>query len=254
MRPTTLLLLCLLFVANTAHALDKAQADRLVIEADSAYAAGEHAHALALYDSVNTAFTSSGLLYNMGNCHYRMGDVAQAILHYERALRLAPGDVDVLANLELARQQVKDRVASMPTFTLGSWWARFLGGSDPDHWARRSLWACALLFLSLSGLLFVHHRTGRRVLLTLVALTLTGTLVSTALAYTRQRDLARQDEAIIMTPRVDVRSTPDAKGVVLFILHKGTKVTVLQEVNGWQEIELANGAVGWTPVGTSTVI
>ncbi len=254
MRPTTLLLLCLVFVANTTHALDKAQADRQVTEADSAYAAGEPARALALYDSVNTAFTSSGLLYNMGNCHYRMGDVAQAILHYERALRLAPGDEDVLANLELARQQVKDRVASMPTFTLGSWWARFLGGSDPDHWARRSLWACSLLFLALSGLLFVRHRTGRRMLIIAGALAFTATLFGTALAWARHHELARNDQAIIMTPRVDVRSTPDAKGVVLFILHKGTKVTVLQEVNGWQEIELANGAVGWTPVGTSTMI
>lgn len=254
MRTTILLLLCLMSIVDTAFGLDKAQADQLAIEADSAYAAGEHARALALYDSVNTAFTSSGLLYNMGNCHYRMGDVAQAILHYERALRLAPGEEDVLANLELARQQVKDRVASMPAFTLGSWWARSLGGSDPDQWARRSLWACALLFLCLSGLLFVRHRTGRRALLSATVITIAATMVSTALAYARHLDLARHDEAIIMVPRVDVRSTPDDKGVVLFILHKGTKVTMLQEVNGWQEIELANGAVGWTPVGTSTVI
>lgn len=254
MRTTILLLLCLVFVVNTVHALDKAQADQLAIEADSAYAAGEHARALALYDSVNTAFASSGLLYNMGNCHYRMGDVAQAILHYERALRLAPGDEDVLANLELARQQVKDRVASMPAFTLGSWWARFLGGSDPDQWARRSIWTSALLFLSLSGLLLVANRTGRRAIVTMVVLSFIGTLISTALAFSRQRDLGRHDEAIIMTPRVDVRSTPDAKGVVLFILHKGTKVTIMQEQNGWQEIELANGAVGWTPQGACTII
>jgi tetratricopeptide (TPR) repeat protein len=254
MRTTIPLLLGLVFVANTAFALDRSQADQLASEAGSAYAAGEHARALGLYDSVNTAFTSSALLYNMGNCHYRMGDVAQAILHYERALRLAPGDEDVLANLELARQQVKDRVTSMPAFTLGSWWASFLGGSDPDQWARRSIWTSALLFLSLSALLFVPHRTGRRAVVTMVALTFIGTLVSLALAFTRQRDLARHDEAIIMTPRVDVRSTPDAKGVVLFILHKGTKVTILQEQNGWQEIELANGAVGWTPQGACTII
>ena len=254
MRTTTLLILCLVFGANTTHALDKTQADRLVMEADSAYAAGHHARALNLYDSVNTAFTSSGLLYNMGNCHYRMGDVAQAILHYERALRLAPGDEDVLANLELTRQQVKDRVASMPAFTLGSWWARSLGGSDPDQWARRSIGASVLLFLALSGLLFVAQRTARRAIVTAVGLAFLGILVTTALAYTRHRDLARHDEAIIMTPRVDVRSTPDAQGVVLFILHKGTKVTILQQQSGWQEIELANGAVGWTPLGACTVI
>jgi hypothetical protein len=241
------LLLPFLFLSMSSFALSRTEADTLIAQASRAYAGGDHAKALSLFDSAHAAFTSPALLYNIGNCHFKLNDIPHAILFYERALRLAPGDADVQTNLELARQNVVDRVNELPSFTLGSTWGKLRGGRDADQWARRSLWACLLLFAALSTAVITRHRTARRLLFGLSGLLLLGTILSVSFAAFRDRELADDSSAIIMGAKVDVRSEPRDSGTVLFVLHKGTKVIILQQENGWNEVQLANGSVGWMP-------
>ena len=94
--PILLSLLCLLAFVTSARATPT---DSLTHAAEQAYIAGDHQQALGLYEALNTEFTSAALLYNIGNCHFKLGDYPQAILHYERALRLDPGSEEVHVNL-----------------------------------------------------------------------------------------------------------------------------------------------------------
>ena len=178
------------------------------------------------------------------------GDVARAILHYERGLKLAPGDADLRANLDLANEQVKDRLAGKPTLALGSTWASVRGGHDPDQWARRSLWASALFFALLAISLIAQHRALKRTLWALSAASLSFLLVCVAFASYRHRELTDDSAAIIVSPKVDVLGEPRSGSTVLFVLHKGTKVSVLQTTDGWYEVELPNGSIGWMPPAT----
>jgi tetratricopeptide (TPR) repeat protein len=229
------------------QAMTKAQADSLVAQAEVAYAAGDHAQALQLFDSVNSTWSSTGLLHNMGNCHYKLGNLPQAIIHYERALRLAPGAEDVKANLDYARQQVVDRVHELPGFNLGEGWGRLRSGPGPDSWAWRSLWGGLAFFFLLALALWVRERSSRKVLMGLAGALLLFTVTATALAALRSAELNDDSQAIILKSKVDVRGEPLDGATVLFVLHKGTKVTVLQERNAWYEVKLPNGNVGWMP-------
>ncbi len=226
----------------------------LLLQATDAYAKGEYEQALALYDSVNTSATGPALLYNIGNCHMKLGDVPHAILFYERALRLQPGAEDIQANLDFARTQVVDRVNQLPGLSLGSLWDRLRGGKDVDQWARRSLWACLLLFVLAGATYTVRGRSMRRVLLALTAIMLLLTVTASALAYYRVAEVNDRSEAIIMAPKVDVRGEPRMASTTLFVLHEGTKVNVLQEENGWYEVKLGNGSVGWAPPSALVII
>lgn len=247
-----ILLIIALALAPLVHAsgLSLAEADSLTARGSVAYAAGDHAAALTLFDSVRTDYSSPALLFNIGNCHFKLNDIPHAILFYERALRLAPGDEDVKANLELARQNVVDRVNELPSFSLGSTWGRLRGGRDADQWARRSLWACLLLFALLAAGVLAKQRTLQRALFGAAGLVLVLTLISVAFASFRHGEVIDDSAAIILAPKVDVRSEPREMTTVLFILHKGTKVTLLQAANGWSEVQLANGNVGWAPSTT----
>lgn len=247
MKTRTFLLSLALSLPFLASAATKAEADILAIRAHEAYASGKYAEALALYDSVANDYSSTTLFYNIGNCHFKLGDVPHAILNYERALRLSPGDEDVQANLDLARRQVADRVNELPTFTLGSTWGRLRGGKDADQWSRRSLWACLGFFIILAVAVAVRQRMLKRVLFGASALALMFTLLAVSFAAVRHAEITDDSEAIIMTPKVDVRSEPRDGTTVLFVLHKGTKVSVLQEQGGWYEVKLPNGSVGWMP-------
>jgi len=100
--------------------MSPAEAASLSAAAQQAYAEGDHASALQLFDSVATVYSSTTLYYNLGNCHFKLGDIPRAILNYERALRLEPGAEDVQANLDLARLQVVDRINELPGFALGA--------------------------------------------------------------------------------------------------------------------------------------
>jgi tetratricopeptide (TPR) repeat protein len=131
------LLLLFTLLSATALAASDVAPDSLIARAEAAYLAGDHTAALDLYAATAKGGTSAGLLFNIGNCHYKLGDHSRAILFYERALKLAPGDEDIRANLALARTHLKDRVNELPGSTLLSEWERMAGGRDPDHWARR---------------------------------------------------------------------------------------------------------------------
>jgi tetratricopeptide (TPR) repeat protein len=245
MRTFTSLLLPALF--TTALFAAQAAPDALMGQAEQAYSAGDHRKALALYDSLNAHRTSAALLYNIGNCWSKLGDVPHAILYYERALRLAPGAEDIQANLDLERTKVVDRMNELPGFALASIWDRLQGGSDVDHWARRSLWACALMAVFAGVSIFVRQRMAKRGLIALAAIALLVTVISMALAAYRVEQVRNTGEAIIMQPKVDVLSEPRDGASAAFVLHQGTKVQVLKRQGDWQEVKIPSGAVGWLP-------
>ena len=219
----------------------------LAQQAEAAYANGDPAQALALYDSLHTTHSSAGLLFNIGNCYSKLGDMPHAILYYERSLRLAPGAEDVQANLDIERAKVVDRVNELPGFALASVWDRLQGGSDVDQWARRSMWACALMALAAGVSIFVRNRFAKRALIAFAGIALLSTALAMALAAYRVEQVRNTGEAIIMLPKVDVLAEPRDGASTAFVLHQGTKVQVLKHEQNWQEVKISSGAVGWLP-------
>ena len=59
-------------------------------EANAAYADGRYEEAAALYQAMIDEQPDAVLYYNLGNARFKQGELAQAILNYERALRLKP--------------------------------------------------------------------------------------------------------------------------------------------------------------------
>jgi tetratricopeptide (TPR) repeat protein len=232
----------------------QAQTEQLVIQAQDAYAKGAYGEALALYDSVGREMSSASLYFNIGNCHMKLGDVPSAILNYERAIRLQPGSEDIQSNLDLARTQVVDRVNQLPAFTLGSVWDRVRGGKDVDQWARRSLWACFLLFVLAIAFVLVRRQAIKRVVLIAVAICAVIMITAMVLAGYRLAEVNDRSQAIIMMPKVDVLAEPRIGATPVFVLHEGTKVSVLQEQNGWYEVKLSSGSVGWAASASLVII
>ena len=97
-----LLLLCF---GQSVSASENGNPRKEFQEASSAYSRGDYGTAIEEFESLCKTGLSAPLLYNLANSYAQNGQSGKAILNYERALRLAPGDSDIRGNLELLRKK-----------------------------------------------------------------------------------------------------------------------------------------------------
>jgi len=212
-----------------------------------AYSAGDYETALKDWeDVIETGLSSKDLYYNLGNAYFKSGEIAPAILWYERALRLDPSDADVRYNLEYSRALTQDRIEEVPEIIIKQW-ARSLCYLLPSNaWA-----VIGIIFLAAAVglcLLFLLGRTpaGRRVGFFVGIACFLISLLGWDFAQWQRSEANRQDMAIVMRPVSSVKSSPSAEGAKdLFILHEGTRVRILDNVGDFSNIELADGRQGW---------
>lgn len=226
--------------------LGTAQSNNWFEEGNAAYNEGDYEQALALYSNVESSgLESAELYYNMGNTYYKIKEYPMSILYYEKALKLAPGDEDIRTNLEIANLAVVDKINVLPQSFIQRWWNGAKTKLSADGWAWVSVAAFALLLLCLFAFLMARQTGLRKTgffagLLLFLCLTF-----SVIFAIENYSDQKRHDEAIIMTPTVNVKSTPSDSSIDLFVLHEGAKVRILDTMKGWNKIRIADGSLGW---------
>ena len=80
-------------------------------------------------------------------------------------------------------------------------------------------------------------------------------VLSNVFAAHQKDRLINRSDAIIMTPSVTVKSTPNESGTDLFIIHEGRKVSIKDNsMKEWKEIKLEDGNVGWIKAADLEVI
>ena len=254
---TAMLLVALLLLpfGNLTMAQD-AYVDSLWNSANQAYVEGRWGDAVTDYELISGMGLESAALYcNTGDAYFKEGNVPMAILFYERALKLDPSYSDARYNLELMNSMIQDRIDPVPDFILKVWAKDICYIMDSDAWA-----ACFLVLLALTlglVLLFLLAPTaaGRRTGFFTGIVTLLLAVASLSFSFWQENDYMSADEAIVMRPVTSAKSSPSAEASKdLFILHEGTKVTILDSVGSWNNIELADGRQGWIPSADITVI
>jgi len=214
-----------------------------------AYSTGDWETALHDWESISDmGLESPELYYNIGNAWYKSGDIAHAILNYERALKLDPSYDDARFNLEFANASVQDRIETVPVFFLKQWRDAISRTLSSDTWTVLFL---IMLAGALAGLLsfLLASSTGKRKLGFFggIALAILS-LICIDFSIGQKNDYRRQDSAIVMRPVTSVKSSPSGDSAKdLFILHEGTKVKVLESVRDWDNISLSDGRQGWIP-------
>ncbi|TVR73274.1 MAG: tetratricopeptide repeat protein [Marinilabiliales bacterium] len=214
--------------------------------ANNLYVEGRFEEAIQVYEQIAEAdYRSPELYYNLGNACYRSNRIPAAILNYERALLLAPGDDDIRFNLELARMHVRDRIEELPGFFLNRWWtgARDLFGIRT--WALLSVSAFIVMLVLLLGFLMSSSVTLKKLLFWLSVPALLISLMSFIFGLDRRNHVRNYNGAIVFAPAVSVKSSPDAHSTDLFIIHEGTKVYVEDALGEWYSVRLADGNKGW---------
>ncbi|HOW28450.1 MAG TPA: tetratricopeptide repeat protein [Elusimicrobiota bacterium] len=215
-----------------------ASVQELFDQGNAAYEQGRFSEAQQRYEEVNRQNRGgTALYYNLGNAYYRLGRLGKARLWYERAALLSPGDEDVQYNLGLVKNQLQEKTTlSAPfgriLFSLGGarWFflmvnclffsILLVGLTVEREWIWWGRWVMGFLFLMAALLLgFVNARQG-------------GT------------------EAVVIEPRVEIRTGPGTDYKAGFVVPEGQKLIVFDEINGWVQVGSPDkGLKGWVRSG-----
>lgn len=219
------------------------------------FTSGSYKEALQVWtDIYNTGYRSANLNYNIGNAYFKLNDIPHAILFYEKAYLLKPADENINYNLEIARTLIVDRFQEIPELFFVKWYNFISLILSTNTWAKISLISFILSLLLIS--LYIYSPKHRHKVIgfwlalsffILSGISLTLTLRNKSLVYNSHK-------AIISSPLVSGKSSPDTSGTDLFVLHEGTKVTIGDEVGEWYEIRLSDGNKGWVPVNSLNII
>ncbi|UKM65711.1 tetratricopeptide repeat protein [Flavobacteriaceae bacterium GSB9] len=215
-------------------------------KANTLYNEGKYAEAIDNYKAILDSGThSAGLYYNLANAHYRLNNIAPSIYYYEKALQLAPNDVDIKNNLAFAKNMTIDAIETVPQGGLAKLLNKVTNSLSFDGWAKTAV-ALVFCFVMLFLIYYFAYSTIRK------RLTFIGSFVCLAFVFVtlafafHKYNLDKNDNpAIVFAQESKVKNTPNARGEEAFRLHEGTKVQVEETYNNWKKIKLADGKTGW---------
>lgn len=225
-------------------------------QADSAYINNDFASAVYLYENIlANQGESADVYYNLGNSYYKMDNIAKAILNYEKALLLNPGNGDIRFNLELAQSKTVDKVTPMSEMFFITWTKSLINTMNEKGWARMGITTFIIMLVALALYFFSKKIALKKTGFMVAVIMLLVCIVSNIFASSQKTDAQNHDTAIIMAPSVTVKSTPNEGGTELFILHEGRKVNIKDNtMREWKEIQLEDGNAGWVPASVIEII
>lgn len=232
-------LMILMLMPLSANAVTKQNAD-------DEYAKGNYQQAIKDYQEILKTGVSSEIYYNLGNAYYRTDNITQALLAYERALQLSPGDNDIRFNLQYARSKTIDKITPETEMFFVTWYNSLVNFTSVDRWANTAIVSIVMALLLILVFLFAPQMWARKSGFYGSAVFLLLFAFANLFAFQQKHELETKQGAIVIAPTVNVKKTPAASGTDVFVIHEGTRVDITDRgMKQWRGVKLADGREGW---------
>ncbi|WMI66812.1 tetratricopeptide repeat protein [Aestuariibaculum sp. YM273] len=215
-------------------------------QANALYNDGKYAEAIDKYEAIlATKNESAELYFNLGNANYKLNNIAPSIYYYEKALQLSPNDSDIQNNLSFARNMTIDAIDVLPEGGVSKLVKKITNTMSFDGWAKLAI-VFVLCFVILFLAYYFAYSTMRKRLAFVGSLTVLAFIcISVSLAFHKYALDKKDRPAIVFVQESKVKSEPNNRSEESFRLHEGTKVQILDTVEDWKKIKLADGKSGW---------
>lgn len=239
--PLSLILLAIMIFAIPAPATAITKKN-----ADDEYKKGNYQQAIRDYEELLKKGPSVELYYNLGNAYYRTDNITRAVLNYERALLLSPGDEDIRFNLQMARSKTIDKITPKSEMFFVTWYKSLVNFTSIDGWANT-----AIISIAIALLLILCYLFGKKILIRKAgfygAIFFVVLFISSNIfAYEQRRILTRRTGAIITAASAPLKKTPVANSEYNTIIHEGSRVEIIDDtMKDWKLVELEDGREGW---------
>ena len=234
-----LLLAMICFGGTSAKAVTKNNAD-------TEYQKGNYQQAIRDYEEILKNGESAEIYFNLGNAYYRTDNITKAVLNYERARLLSPGDDDINFNLQFARSKTIDKITPESEMFFVTWYKSLVNFTSVDNWAKTGILCIVMALLLVLLYLFGPQLMLRKIGFFGGLAFFVIFLLSNLFAFQQKQALDNRTGAIIMAPSVNVKKTPAKNSADQFVLHEGTRVDIIDKgMTDWRCIRVGDGREGW---------
>ena len=234
-----LLLAMICFGGTSAKAVTKNNAD-------TEYQKGNYQQAIRDYEEILKNGESAEIYFNLGNAYYRTDNITKAVLNYERARLLSPGDDDINFNLQFARSKTIDKITPQSEMFFVTWYKSLVNFTSVDNWAKTGILCIVMALLLVLLYLFGPQLMLRKVGFFGGLAFFVIFLLSNLFAFQQKQALDNRTGAIIMAPSVNIKKTPAKNSADQFVLHEGTRVDIIDKgMTDWRCIRVGDGREGW---------
>ena len=215
-------------------------------KANQLYKSGNFQEAIENYESLlATEKQSAEIYFNLGNCYYKLQQVAPAIYNFEKALLINPDDVDAKTNLEYAKKLKIDEIKEIPKVGFGKLLQDVTSKYSYDSWAWTSVFIAFVFLLFFIGYYFSKKAIVKRTFFSGMFVLLIVILITVSAAIFEKNRYYNDKPAIVFAEITMLKSEPKISGKTLFTLHEGTKVAILESRTNWKKVELSDETIGW---------
>ena len=233
----------LFFISNFAFAQN---AERLFIDANDFYKKEQYQKALELYKQIDAlGVHSSELYHNLGNTYYKLNKVGPSIYYYEKALLLNPQNEDVQNNLVFARRLSLDNIEELPKTVFQKFNTNYLQKLSYNQWAMVVVGFSFLVSLFFLIYYFSSSSSTKRLFFITSLICVILLVASTVITFNQYSFAKNNKVAIVFAEETEIRNAPTFNSEKVFTLHEGTKVVVLDIIDEWKKIKIADGKIGW---------
>lgn len=239
--------LCTIFIYLLAF-VGLSQNEALFDQGNKLYNDGDFETAIQKYETiVSNGKHSAELYFNLGNAHYKLNHIAPSIYYYEKALQLKPNDREIKNNIAFARNMTIDAIDAVPEIGFSKFVNNLSQSFTFERWAIISIVFVVFFVIAFLLYYFSSSTFNKRSAFVCSALFLAMAASSLLFAF-HNYDLVSNDRpAIVFAHESMVKSEPNLRSTESFKLHEGTKVHILDTVNNWKKIKIADGKTGWIP-------
>ena len=219
--------------------------------ANGHYQAGRYETALKMYLDIDRQLANWQVLYNIGNCYFKLNRPLQAKIYYLRARKYKPLDRSIAKNIAIVNRSFADIIAPETP--------DFISRSIQVLQARLSLNTLSLLLLMaillLNGFLFLLLKQGgRKKIIYGLAFSLLLSLALGAYHVQRIASLKQTTAAVVSAVHPVLRSGPGESNTELFKIHSGLEVKILDRRRDWVQVAASPQVAGWIELKSLTLI
>ena len=246
----SIIIILMMTFSNICHSQEEYNSSILIdkfTEANNFYNNSKYEKSVEIYlEILDSGHHSAELYYNLGNSFYKLNNIANSILYYEKSLKLNPKDKDVTNNLKMVNNGIIDDIVKIPEsfinnqlnnlsnyFSYASW------GSILIIFSFLFLLVFIIYFFSKDPIVKRASFTSLFILVVLIGITL-------KISFNAYEKNYIEKYAIIFSIKIEIKSEPNERSENLLTLHSGTKVKIIDSFNEkWVKIKLVNGQEGW---------